>query len=325
MAISDMYPAMVGSPVTTTTADIGAQATSISVSDGSVFPDGPNLAVLSDGENVEIVLYRAKSGGTLSNITRGMGNSTAKPWGAGTDISRNITSFDHDRFIENIQTLASEKAPIASPTFTGAPTAPTAAAGTNTTQIATTAFVASAVSGKANTDDVYSKSSVDTLLAAKAPLASPAFTGHPTGVTESASNNSTRLATTAFVKTAISGKQDTLTDSGWSDGWTDSIFSSSDGKIYFRKWGKIVEVYGWQVKLATTLEGSSYVESSGTIDSAYRPNTNRAVFLCGGVAGIGQITFETNGKVRFYKQNTDTSWSSTRNINFSGMYFAEAA
>lgn len=37
------------------------------------------------------------------------------------------------------------KAPLASPTFTGTPKAPTAAAGTNNTQIATTAFVANAV------------------------------------------------------------------------------------------------------------------------------------------------------------------------------------
>jgi hypothetical protein len=36
-------------------------------------------------------------------------------------------------------------APLASPTFTGTPAAPTAAAGTNTTQVATTAFVAAAV------------------------------------------------------------------------------------------------------------------------------------------------------------------------------------
>ena len=39
------------------------------------------------------------------------------------------------------------KANIASPTFTGTPAAPTAAAGTNTTQIATTAFVQTAVAG----------------------------------------------------------------------------------------------------------------------------------------------------------------------------------
>ena len=39
----------------------------------------------------------------------------------------------------------SGKANIASPSFTGTPTAPTASAGTNTTQIATTSFVATAV------------------------------------------------------------------------------------------------------------------------------------------------------------------------------------
>lgn len=37
-------------------------------------------------------------------------------------------------------------APISSPTFTGTPAAPTATAGTNTTQVATTAFVSTAVS-----------------------------------------------------------------------------------------------------------------------------------------------------------------------------------
>lgn len=38
-------------------------------------------------------------------------------------------------------------APLASPAFTGTPTAPTASSGTNTTQVATTAFVQSAVGG----------------------------------------------------------------------------------------------------------------------------------------------------------------------------------
>lgn len=40
-------------------------------------------------------------------------------------------------------------------------------------------------------------------LALKAPLASPAFTGTPTAPTQSAGNNSTRLATTAYVDTAV--------------------------------------------------------------------------------------------------------------------------
>jgi len=46
--------------------------------------------------------------------------------------------------------------------------------------------------------------SLTTDLAAKAPLASPALTGTPTGPTATAGTNTTQLATTAFVQTAAS-------------------------------------------------------------------------------------------------------------------------
>jgi hypothetical protein len=46
-----------------------------------------------------------------------------------------------DGVTSNIQTQFTAKADLASPALTGTPTAPTAAAGTNTTQLATTAFV----------------------------------------------------------------------------------------------------------------------------------------------------------------------------------------
>ena len=49
--------------------------------------------------------------------------------------------------VTNLTTDLAAKAPINSPNLTGTPTAPTAAAGTNTTQIATTAFVHDAVAG----------------------------------------------------------------------------------------------------------------------------------------------------------------------------------
>ena len=48
-----------------------------------------------------------------------------------------------------IQTQMNLKAPLASPSLTGAPTAPTAVAGTNTTQLATTAFVQETVGNTA--------------------------------------------------------------------------------------------------------------------------------------------------------------------------------
>lgn len=50
-----------------------------------------------------------------------------------------------------IQTQLNAKAPLASPTFTGTPAAPTAAVGTNTTQLATTAFVNAEIANDAPT------------------------------------------------------------------------------------------------------------------------------------------------------------------------------
>ena len=164
MALSDMYYAMPGSPKTVTTADIGTNATSIPVDDVSVFPSGdenlPNLAVLGEDDSAEIILYRGISGSSLVNVTRGMGTTTASAWGSGTVIGRNFTSLDHDRFIDNIKTLDNEKAPKANAALSGTPTAPTAISGTNTTQIATTAFVASALSGKADSVHTHDASAI---------------------------------------------------------------------------------------------------------------------------------------------------------------------
>jgi hypothetical protein len=52
--------------------------------------------------------------------------------------------------------------------------------------------------------DTYTKGEADALLAAKAPLASPALTGNPTAPTPSAGDNDTSIATTAFVS-ALTG------------------------------------------------------------------------------------------------------------------------
>lgn len=82
-------------------------------------------------------------------------------------------------------------APKDSPTLTGTPKAPTAPAGTNTTQIASTAFVQAVVTALNNA------------LALKAPLASPGLTGTPTAPTAAQTVNNTQIATTAFVKSAL--------------------------------------------------------------------------------------------------------------------------
>jgi len=93
----------------------------------------------------------------------------------------------------NTSTASSTYAPIASPTFTGVPTAPTASAGTNTTQVATTAFVGTAVSNlvasapaaldtlnelaTALGNDAAFSTTVTNSIATKLPLAGGTMTG----------------------------------------------------------------------------------------------------------------------------------------------------
>ncbi|EHT2233240.1 phage tail protein [Escherichia coli] len=113
----------------------------------------------------------------------------------------------------------SQYAPKASPTFTGTPKAPTPAAGDNTTQVATTAFVQAALTALINgapatldtlkeiaaaiNNDPNFSTTINNALALKAPLLSPALTGTPTAPTAAQSVNNTQIATTAFVKSAI--------------------------------------------------------------------------------------------------------------------------
>ena len=55
-----------------------------------------------------------------------------------------------------------------------------------------------------NSTKIATTSFIKNLLGSYAPLNSPALTGNPTAPTQTAGNNSTRLATTAFVTTAVS-------------------------------------------------------------------------------------------------------------------------
>ncbi|HCD6334906.1 TPA: tail fiber protein [Escherichia coli] len=122
--------------------------------------------------------------------------------------------------IKSVKDLADTKAPIESPSLTGTPTAPTAAQGTNSTQIANTAFVKAAITALINgapgtldtlkeiaaaiNNDPNFSTTINNALALKAPLASPALTGIPTAPTAAQGTNNTQIATTAYVRAAIS-------------------------------------------------------------------------------------------------------------------------
>ncbi len=133
-------------------------------------------------------------------------------------------------------------APLASPTFTGIPAAPTAAALTSTTQVATTAFVTAADNLKAN-------------------LASPTFTGTPTlptgtiAVTQAANNNSTAVATTAYVDAA---KFQNGTATGNTPYWNGTSWVTNSSNIYNA---------GASVGIGLTPSGTYKLEVNGRLKS----------------------------------------------------------
>ena len=112
MAQLQMYTAKLGSPQTTLAATLAADATSMVLTDASVLPAGPNIAVLGVDENCEIVKYTAidSATNTVSGLVRGQGGSTARVWEAGSIVARNATSLDHDIFKANIEDLEANKA-----------------------------------------------------------------------------------------------------------------------------------------------------------------------------------------------------------------------
>ena len=127
----------------------------------------------------------------------------------------NLLSEDVVRLSEALDDIDTDvaalqsKAPAASPTFTGTPAAPTPAIDTNTTQVATTAFVlaqASAVTPAVNGTAAAGSSlrfaradHIHPTDTTRAPLASPTFTGTPAAPTAAADTDTTQLATTAYV------------------------------------------------------------------------------------------------------------------------------
>lgn len=85
---------------------------------------------------------------TSADVPEGAAASTTTPLMDGTATAGTETAFARG---DHRHPTDTSRAPIESPTFTGTPAAPTATAGTNTTQLATTAFVQTAISGKQNT------------------------------------------------------------------------------------------------------------------------------------------------------------------------------
>jgi len=154
--------------------------------------------------------------GTPAGPTASPGSSTtqlATTAFVSAAVSGAVTSFNGRTGAVSLTTAditGAGGAPLNSPSFTGAPLAPTAAPGTATQQIATTAFVSGAIQSAAVTSFNGRTGAVtfqanDISAVGGALLASPAFTGTPTAPTPVAGDNSTKVATTAFVAALPTG------------------------------------------------------------------------------------------------------------------------
>jgi hypothetical protein len=198
----------------------------------------------------------------MSNYTKAT-NFTAKDSLSAGDVGKIIKGSEIDNEFIAIASAVSSKANSNSPAFTGTPTAPTANTGTNTTQVATTAYV---FNERANTLTLTNKTinlSNNTLTGTVAQfntalsdgdfvtltgtetltnktLSSPNLTGTPSSTTAAAGTNTTQVATTAFVTNeraatatltnkTINGSNNTITNVSLSTGVTSTLPVANGG------------------------------------------------------------------------------------------------
>jgi hypothetical protein len=160
---------------------------------------GSNGQVLSANSSSEVGLEWVSPTvyATVANLST-LSNTVTSISGNADTLSNTVTTLSGN--VSTLSNTVSLKANIASPDFTGVPTAPTANNTTNTTQIATTAYVKAVVGDLINSapaaldtlgeiatslaNNASLSSTLTTSIALKAPLADPTFTGNVSGITK---------------------------------------------------------------------------------------------------------------------------------------------
>lgn len=193
-------------------------------------------SLMTDAERTKLAGIAA--GAQVNTVTSVAGKTGAVTLVKGDVGLGNVdNTSDANKPVSTAQQAALDaKANLNSPALTGTPTAPTAAVGTNSTQIANTAFVqavvAALVNGAPGALDQLSElaaamgndpdfaTTMLNALALKAPLSSPTFTGDPKAPTPASTDNDTSIATTAFVRAAMAlfGLNDPSTQQAWHAG-----------------------------------------------------------------------------------------------------------
>ena len=229
-----------------------------------------------------------------------------------------------------------DKAPLASPTFTGTVTIPTPAANDITTKAASTAYVQTEIA------DFITTSAVSTTYA---PKADPTFTGTINGAALTLSGNLTVQGTTTTVSSTtlevadknlelgkVSSPSDTTADGGgitlkgatdktfnWvdaTDAWTSSEhIHVGDNKKVFLGTGSDFSIYH---------DGSgSYLQgnSSGTGNVYLDANGSKGIYIRSGdgASGVHQaVSCVNNAQVELYHDNTKKFETTAAGVTVSG-------
>jgi hypothetical protein len=147
------------------------------------------------------------------------------------DVERLRSALDGiDEDVAAMMAAMLQRAPLASPQFSGEPTAPTPELDSDTTQIITAAYLLGMLSTAVPLMDGTPSAGSSTRPAkgdhrhptdtSRAPIVSPQFSGEPTAPTPDAADNSARLATTAWVlaQAFVRGTRTIFTGAGLTGG-----------------------------------------------------------------------------------------------------------
>jgi hypothetical protein len=188
--------------------DLGTASTGTAGTSGHTIPylDAANTwSAIQSGATAAVDTNTTQFATTAFVLGQAAGATPLIDGSAAVGTSTRFARADH------VHPTDTTRSPLASPTFTGTPAAPTAAVDTSTTQLATTAYVigqASASGDGTPAMDGTAARGTGTHFArndhvhptdtSRAPLASPALTGTPTAPTATPGTNTTQLATTAY-------------------------------------------------------------------------------------------------------------------------------
>lgn len=242
----------------------------------------------------------------MSNYTKSTNFASKDSLAVGNPL-KIVKGTEIDAEFNNISTAIATKADLADPTFTGVPAAPTATPGTSTTQLATTAFVAAAITSY-DTALTVSASQIETDAVTTAKILDANVTSAKlanSGVTASSYGTSTAVATVVVnAKGQItSASNTTIPLIGAGQTWQNLVASRALGTTYTNSTSKPI-----MVSVRCTQSSASVITTLivDGVEVAWN-SANGA-----GTNGLGVCTIVPSGSTYSAINGTLLSWAELR-------------